>query len=552
MDDDLRGLDASEGIRIIGASEAAPGVGATAPVRRAPAAGSWEDDEGSWDDEWISGDGDLDDPDGANISNVSEFSSSAREIESEAPSRAPARRVTIDDERLPGDDGRDSWRATQGPRWRAEGDDWDDAYDDGDLADWADGADGVSVGTLDPNRAESSDLYSLDGVDEIGAELPRTVVGGDEDLLDPQMQEFADDFDEEAQPIVGGASNRRPARSAPGQRRPEMAKTGTLPASGERTVGRAGATRRSGNAGSAGRAGNANGADGAGSPGGNTAARRPNGPAPRQVNSLLGMRVITGVALVAAFGIILFLFKARGAVALVSVVLAFAVFEFFTALRQRGFQPAILPGALATLILPMVAFNKGAEGLLIAMVLTTLTTLLWYLFGVVRDRPAVNIAVTVMGVLMIGLLGGVSGLILRAPNGLGIFVSAILVTAAYDIFGYFVGANLGQRPLAPDISPNKTVEGLAGGMVGAIIAAILIGVVSVKPWTSTTLALSLGVVVAIMAPLGDLTESMIKRDLGLKDMGAILPGHGGVLDRIDAMIFSIPAVFFLARWKGWV
>ncbi len=540
MDDDLRGLDASEGIRIIGASEAAPGVGAPAPSRRAPAAGSWEDDEGSWDDEWISGDGDLDGPDQPERP---EFQTSAREsvAEGDVPSRAPARRVTIDDDRLSGDDGRDSWRATQGPRWRADGDDWEDAYDDGDLADWADGADGVSVGTLDPNRADSSDLYSLDDVDEIGLASAREAVSSDEDLLDPEMQEFADDFDEQALPLAAGASvSRRPERSATTNRRPQgrpVDQGSGLPAGGDRTVGRAGA-RRSGNAAVAG--GNAPGP------------RRPSGPAPRQVNSSLGMRVITGVALVAAFGIILFLFKSPGAVALVSVVLAFAVFEFFTALRQRGFQPAILPGALATLILPVVAFNKGAEGLLIALVLTTLTTLLWFLFGVVRDRPAVNIAVTVMGVLMIGLLGGVSGLILRVPNGLGIFVSAILVTAAYDIFGYFVGAKHGQRPLAPDISPNKTVEGLAGGMVGAIIAAILIGVVSVKPWTSTTLALSLGVVVAIMAPLGDLTESMIKRDLGLKDMGTILPGHGGVLDRIDAMIFSIPAVFFLARWKGWV
>jgi phosphatidate cytidylyltransferase len=544
VDDDLRGLDASEGIRIIGASEAAPGVGASAPLRRAPAAGSWEDDEGSWDDEWISGDGDLDDPDPAGRDLAG-----SDLADSEAPSRAPARRVTIDDDRLPGDDGRDSWRATQssqGPRWRAEGDDWDDAYDDGDIADWADGADGVAVGTLDPNRAESSDLYSLDDIDQVGSASSRVVLGSDDDLadpatLDPEMQDFADDFDAEALPLVGAAgASRRGGRGAAGQRRPDSpqgAKAG-LPASGERTVGRAGTRRSGGNTTSG--ATNAPGA------------RRPNGPAPRPVSSSLGMRVITGVALVAVFGIIMFLFKARGAVALVSVVLAFAVFEFFTALRQRGFQPAILPGALATLILPVVAFNKGAEGLLIALVLTTLTTLLWFLFGVVRDRPAVNIAVTVMGVLMIGLLGGVSGLMLRAPNGLGIFVSAILVTAAYDIFGYFVGANLGQRPLAPDISPNKTVEGLAGGMVGAIIAAILIGVVSVKPWTSTTLALSLGIVVAIMAPLGDLTESMIKRDLGLKDMGTILPGHGGVLDRIDAMIFSIPAVFFLARWKGWV
>ena len=538
MDDDLRGLDSSEGIRIIGASEAAPGVGAPVPSRRAPAAGSWEDDEGSWDDEWISGDGDLDDPDRIE---------SDPGADSEGPSRAPARRVAIDDDQLAGDDGRDSWRATQGPRWRAEGDDWDDAYDDGDIADWADGADGVSVGTLDPNRAESSDLYSLDGVDEVGTASQRIVGGSDDDLvdpviLDPEMQDFADDFDEQALPLAGARPSRRPSRESTAQRSRESSpdsKAGGFPGSGERTVGRAGA-RRSGST--------VNSRNTSAAPG----SRRPNNPAPRAVSSSLGMRVITGVALVAAFGIILYLFKARGAVALVSVVLAFAVFEFFTALRQRGFQPAILPGALATLILPVVAFNKGAEGLLIALVLTTLTTLLWFLFGVVRDRPAVNIAVTVMGVLMIGLLGGVAGLILRAPNGLGIFVSTILVTAAYDIFGYFVGANLGQRPLAPDISPNKTVEGLAGGMVGAVIAAILIGVVSVKPWTSTTLALSLGIVVAIMAPLGDLTESMIKRDLGLKDMGTILPGHGGVLDRIDAMIFTIPAVFFLARWKGWV
>jgi phosphatidate cytidylyltransferase len=533
VDDDLRGLDASEGIRIIGASEAAPGAGAPAPSRRAPAAGSWEDDEGSWDDEWISGDGDLDDPRDSiaprgSLGDINDGEFAQPDEDGEVPSRAPARRVTIDDDRLGNDDGRDSWRAAQGPRWRAEGDDWDDAYDDGELADWADGA---AVGTLDPNRAESSDLYSLDDVDQVGVVSSTVVLGADDGLLDPETQHFADDFDEQSQPLVRAGSTSRPARGATGPRRPQAAQGSGAPAVGERTVGRAGGRRATAS----------------------TAERRPNGPAPRQMPSSLGMRVITGVALVAAFGIIMYLFKARGAVALVSVVLAFAVFEFFTALRQRGFQPAILPGGLATLILPVVAFNKGAEGLLIALVLTTLTTLLWFLFGVVRDRPAVNIAVTLMGVLMIGLLGGVSGIMLRAPNGLGIFVSAVLVTAAYDIFGYFVGANLGQHPLAPDISPNKTVEGLVGGMAGAILVAIIIGgVVDVKPWTTTTLGLSLGIVVAIMAPLGDLTESMIKRDLGLKDMGTILPGHGGVFDRVDAMVFSIPAVFFLARWKGWV
>jgi phosphatidate cytidylyltransferase len=537
VDDDLRGMDASEGIRIIGAAEAAPGAGAVVPPRRSvPAVGSWDDDEAGWDDEWISGDGDLDDPDHNARVNQSSAAFSADsgdddasssdnddDDDDERASRAPTRRVTIDDDRLAGDDGRDSWKATQGPRWRAEGDDWDDAYDDGDLADWADGA---AVGTLDPNRAEASDLYTFDGVDEVGAVREGDSGVDGEPALDPQVQTFADDFDEESQPLVGASSSSRSRRDGEARRgQPRVA------VEGERTVGRAGARR----------------------PNSAQAERRPIGPAPRQVNSSLGMRVITGVALVAAFGIILYLLKARGAVALVCVVLAFAVFEFFTALRQRGFQPAILPGALATLLLPVVAFNKGPEGILITLLLAALTTLLWFLFGVVRDRPAVNIAVTLMGVLMIGVLGGVSGLVLRAPNGLAIFVSTVLVTAAYDVSGYFVGANLGQRPLAPDISPNKTLEGLIGGMVGALAVALFLGVViSVKPWTTTSLALALGIVVAIMAPLGDLTESMIKRDLGLKDMGTILPGHGGVLDRIDAMIFTIPAVFFLARWKGWV
>jgi phosphatidate cytidylyltransferase len=117
---------------------------------------------------------------------------------------------------------------------------------------------------------------------------------------------------------------------------------------------------------------------------------------------------------------------------------------------------------------------------------------------------------------------------------------------AYDVVGYFVGSQFGKSRLAPTISPNKTIEGLIGGMTGAIIVAVLI-VKQIHPWGDLGHAFALGVTIAVMAPLGDLAESMLKRDLGIKDFGTILPGHGGVLDRFDALLFCLPAVYFLAR-----
>jgi phosphatidate cytidylyltransferase len=107
---------------------------------------------------------------------------------------------------------------------------------------------------------------------------------------------------------------------------------------------------------------------------------------------------------------------------------------------------------------------------------------------------------------------------------------------------------MGSKPLAPEISPNKTVEGVIGGAVVTIVATVLIlgFIPHIHPWDGGK-ALWLAIIVSIFAPLGDLAESMIKRDLGLKDMGSILPGHGGVLDRFDALLFVLPASYYLLR-----
>ena len=124
-------------------------------------------------------------------------------------------------------------------------------------------------------------------------------------------------------------------------------------------------------------------------------------------------------------------------------------------------------------------------------------------------------------------------------------LGAIIAAVGYDIGGYAIGSRFGRHSLAPAISPNKTWEGLVGGCVVAIAASV--GITSqIHPWHVTT-ALELGLIVAVVAPCGDLVESMIKRDIGVKDMGSLLPGHGGMLDRIDALLFVLPAAYYFVR-----
>jgi phosphatidate cytidylyltransferase len=115
-----------------------------------------------------------------------------------------------------------------------------------------------------------------------------------------------------------------------------------------------------------------------------------------------------------------------------------------------------------------------------------------------------------------------------------------------DIGAYFAGSALGRTPLRGWISPGKSVEGLLGGTVVTLIVMIVIGIGEFSDtWSSTTDLLLLGIVISVMAPLGDLTESMFKRNLDVKDFGGLIRGHGGVLDRFDGFLFTLPAVYYL-------
>jgi phosphatidate cytidylyltransferase len=198
----------------------------------------------------------------------------------------------------------------------------------------------------------------------------------------------------------------------------------------------------------------------------------------------------------------------------------------------------------------MVAeYLKGEAAIGIVVVVTVVVSLLWYL-GVERARSTANLAATVLGFLWVGLLGSFAALLLSPAlfpdrHGEAFFLGAVIATVAYDVGALVVGSQMGRHPLAPAVSPNKTWEGIVGGtVVCLIVTALLVG--RIHPW-GTANAVALGIVVCVVAPLGDLCESVVKRDLRVKDMGSILPGHGGVLDRLDALLFVIPATFFLVR-----
>ena len=264
----------------------------------------------------------------------------------------------------------------------------------------------------------------------------------------------------------------------------------------------------------------------------------------------MGAALLVGAGLAA----VVLLAMAAGpavAVVVVTVVLGLAAVEFFNAVRIAGYHPAVLLGLASVVTLPLAVYWRGEQAMPVVLVLTLVFAALWYLTGVGPEGPLRGMAITIFGVVYIGLLGSHAALLLSVPDmGTGLLTAAILVTVAYDVGGLVVGRAAGRTPLSA-ASPNKTVEGLIGGCVASIGTGVAMGLLSMPaPVGDTpgdmTSAVVLGVVAAVVAPVGDLTESLLKRDLGIKDMGAILPGHGGVLDRFDALLFVLPATYYVA------
>jgi phosphatidate cytidylyltransferase len=256
-------------------------------------------------------------------------------------------------------------------------------------------------------------------------------------------------------------------------------------------------------------------------------------------------RLLTGVA-IAVVALIMLKLGTGATTILVAVIVGAAAFELYEAFRRAGYHPATVIGLLGSLSIVGIAYSEGLDAFPLVAILVVAFTMLWYMLEVVKARPIVNIAITLFGFCYIGIFGAFAGLLLGAPDGTGLIIGLALCAIGYDVFGYFIGSQFGRSRMSPRLSPNKTWEGLFGGMVAAVVLGGIVGT-TLAPWNGKiSHGLALGLVVAILAPIGDLCESMIKRDLGIKDLGTLLPGHGGVLDRFDAMLFCLPAVYYLA------
>ncbi len=261
--------------------------------------------------------------------------------------------------------------------------------------------------------------------------------------------------------------------------------------------------------------------------------------------------VAVGLGIAAVF-IGALMWRPEAALAVVIAVLGLAAVEYFDKITEKGYQPATLVGILACLALPIGAWAVGVHALPLVVVLAFAAAAAIFASNRgIESNPLPNAAVTSLGVTWIGLMGAYAALILSLSKhggtaGTDTLTLIAVGVVANDVGAYFVGSAFGKTPLRAWISPNKSVEGLIGGTIATIAALMVVrGLDLSDSWTSTKHVLLLAVVIAIFAPLGDLTESMFKRNLDIKDFGTLVRGHGGVLDRFDGFLFVLPAAYYL-------
>ena len=225
-------------------------------------------------------------------------------------------------------------------------------------------------------------------------------------------------------------------------------------------------------------------------------------------------------------------------------IVTLAVLELLAVLRARATRPA-RPVVLAMgALLVIGAYLEGPAALSFGLLVTILAAFGWYLVDRGRTEVTRNVAATVFATVYVPFMAAHLALVVgRADHYVGAVIGYAVLVVLYDTAAYATGATIGRRPIAPQVSPNKSWE----GALGASIACLLAGAFLLPLWEPWTLAsgLVLAVATCVVAPLGDLSESMLKRDLAVKDMGSILPGHGGMLDRVDALLFMAPVLYYV-------
>lgn len=239
--------------------------------------------------------------------------------------------------------------------------------------------------------------------------------------------------------------------------------------------------------------------------------------------------------------------------ALVAVaVLGYAAWEYYLMFQRGGYKPSapVLIAGVAVLVLARQAFQFEGTGLLLsfAVLLSMGTQVVHYESG--DDTAAVDFNITLGGILYLGWLGAYLVSLRQLPQGQWWLLLVLAACWIGDAAAYLVGRKIGKHKLSQRVSPNKSWEGYIAGIVGAALGTWLVALIFTQFGSEIlpTKGLLIGLVMAVITPLGDLGESMLKRGFGLKDSSQILPGHGGIMDRIDSWLWAGAIGYYLIMW----
>ncbi|MFE6833707.1 phosphatidate cytidylyltransferase [Streptomyces sp. NPDC057705] len=259
----------------------------------------------------------------------------------------------------------------------------------------------------------------------------------------------------------------------------------------------------------------------------------------RDLRAAIGVGVGLGAVIFASLLIVKAVF-----VGVIVVAVVVGLWELTSRLQeQKGIKAPLVPLAVGGAAMVIAGYVRGAEGAWVAMALTVLAVLVWRMTEPPEDYLK-DVTAGAFAAFYVPFLATFVAMLLTAQDGPERVITFLLLTVVSDTGAYAVGWRFGKHKLAPRISPGKTREGLFGAVAFAMVAGALCMefLIDGGAWWQ---GLLLGLAVAVSATLGDLGESMIKRDLGIKDMGTLLPGHGGIMDRLDSLLPTAPVVWLL-------
>ena len=260
------------------------------------------------------------------------------------------------------------------------------------------------------------------------------------------------------------------------------------------------------------------------------------------------IRMLTGFIM----GTIVMLCIMAGGLALLgllAVILAFVSKEYVRILNHKGFYPSLNVIYVTEAVLAAIVYFERFDLVAATLTICSMASFMWVLF-VGRQPYIANVATTLFGMVYCGWFP--LHLIFfrnlhneQYDSGLGFVILMLISIIATDVGCYYAGRHFGKHKLSPTVSPNKTIEGSVGGAIASVVFAEIIGCYLGIGWFMSLIA---GLLCTIFAQIGDLCESLLKRDAGVKDSGDTLPGHGGFLDRTDSFAFTIPVVYYFFKY----